>query len=134
MRGNVMDMAVGVIVGASFGRIVSSLVNDIIMPPVGKLLGGVDFSNLFIRLSATEAATLAEAQAKNIPVIAYGSFLNAVINFLIQAWVVFLIVKLVNRLKRVAPAAPKAEPRLCPFCFSEVNEKATRCPHCTSEL
>ncbi len=133
-RGNVMDMAVGVIIGAAFGKIVTSLVNDVIMPPIGLLAGGIDFSNLFINLSATPAATLAEAKAQNLPVVAYGSFINTVINFLIQAWAIFLVVKCANKLRKPGPEAPKPEPRLCPYCFSEVNEKATRCPHCTSEL
>ena len=134
VRGNVMDMAVGVIIGAAFGKIVTSLVNDVIMPPIGLLAGGIDFSNLFINLSGTPAATLAEAKAASLPVIAYGSFINTVINFLIQAWAIFLVVKCANKLRKPAPEAPKPEPRLCPYCFSEVNEKATRCPHCTSEL
>ncbi|WP_418505387.1 large conductance mechanosensitive channel protein MscL [Cloacibacillus evryensis] len=130
MRGNVMDMAVGVIIGAAFGKIVTSLVNDVLMPPIG----GIDFSNLFISLSGTHAATLAEAQAQNIPVIAYGVFINTVINFLIQAWAIFMVIKFANKLKAEKPAEPAQPPRLCPYCFSEVNEKATRCPHCTSEL
>ena len=134
MRGNVMDMAVGVIIGAAFGKIVTSLVNDVLMPPIGLLVGGIDFSNLFISLSGTHAATLAEAQAQNIPVIAYGVFINTVINFLIQAWAIFMVIKFANKLKAEKPAEPAQPPRLCPYCFSEVNEKATRCPHCTSEL
>ena len=134
MRGNVVDMAVGVIIGAAFGKIVTSLVNDVLMPPIGLLAGGMDFSNLFINLSGIHAATLAEAQAQNIPVIAYGSFINTVINFLIQAWAIFVVVKFANRLRTEKPAEPEQPPRLCPYCFSEINEKATRCPHCTSEL
>lgn len=134
VRGNVMDMAVGVIIGAAFGKIVTSLVNDVIMPPIGLLAGGIDFSNLFINLSATPAATLAEAEAQNLPVVAYGSFINTVINFLIQAWAIFLVVKCANKLRKPAPETPKPAPRLCPYCFSEINGKATRCPHCTSEL
>ena len=134
VRGNVMDMAVGVIIGAAFGKIVTSLVNDVIMPPIGLLAGGIDFSNLFVNLSGTPAATLAEAKAANLPVIAYGSFINTVINFLIQAWAIFLVVKFANKLRQPAPEPPKPAPRLCPYCFAEINEKATRCPHCTSEL
>ena len=134
MRGNVVDMAVGIIIGGAFGKIVSSLVADIIMPPIGLLVGGIDFSNLFISLSGTHATTLAEAQAQNIPVIAYGVFINTVINFLIQAWAIFMVIKFANKLKAEKPAEPAQPPRLCPYCFSEVNEKATRCPHCTSEL
>ena len=103
VRGNVMDMAVGVIIGAAFGKIVTSLVNDVIMPPIGLLAGGIDFSNLFVNLSGTTAATLAEAKAANLPVIAYGSFINTVINFLIQAWAIFLVVKFANKLRQPAP-------------------------------
>ncbi|MDO5115760.1 MAG: large conductance mechanosensitive channel protein MscL [Synergistaceae bacterium] len=134
MRGNVMDMAVGVIIGAAFGKIVTSLVNDVLMPPIGMMLGGMDFSNLFISLGGGQAATLAEAQAQNIPVIAYGLFINSVINFIIQAWVIFMIIKFANQLRRPEIPAPEQPPRLCPYCFSEIAEKATRCPHCTSEL
>ena len=134
MRGNVMDMAVGVIIGGAFGKIVGSLVTDVLMPPIGYMLGGVDFSNLFINLGGTPAATLAEAQANNIPVIAYGSFINNIINFLIQAWAIFLIIKAINRMTPKKPEEPSKEPRLCPHCFGEVDDRATRCPHCTSEL
>ncbi|MDY2985680.1 MAG: large conductance mechanosensitive channel protein MscL [Synergistes jonesii] len=134
MRGNVMDMAVGVIIGGAFGKIVASLVSDILMPPIGYMLGGVDFSNLFINLGGAPAATLAEAQANNIPVIAYGSFINNIINFIIQAWAIFIVIKAINRMTPKKPEEPAKEPRLCPHCFSEVDERATRCPHCTSEL
>ncbi|WP_279011106.1 large conductance mechanosensitive channel protein MscL [Synergistes jonesii] len=134
MRGNVMDMAVGVIIGGAFGKIVASLVSDILMPPIGYMLGGVDFSNLFINLGGAPAATLAEAQANNIPVIAYGSFINNIINFIIQAWAIFIVIKAINRMTPQKPEAPAKEPRLCPHCFGEVDERATRCPHCTSEL
>ena len=132
MRGNVLDMAVGVIIGSAFGKIISSLVSDILMPPIGMLLGGIDFSNLFINLSSRPAATLAEAKAANIPVISYGVFLDSIIFFLIQAWAIFLLIRFANRLMPPAPApAPK---RKCPFCFSEIDDNATRCPHCTSQL
>ncbi|KEJ93246.1 large conductance mechanosensitive channel protein MscL [Synergistes jonesii] len=134
MRGNVMDMAVGVIIGGAFGKIVASLVSDILMPPIGYMLGGVDFSNLFINLGGAPAATLAEAQANNIPVIAYGSFINNIINFIIQAWAIFIVIKAINRMTPQKPEAPAKEPRLCQHCFGEVDERATRCPHCTSEL
>lgn len=134
MRGNVMDMAVGVVIGAAFGKIVTSLVNDVIMPPIGMLVGGMDFSNLFINISGTPVATLAEANEAGLAVIAYGSFINTVINFLIQAWAIFMVIKCVNKLRKPAVEAPKPAPRLCPYCFSEIDEKATRCPHCTSEL
>ena len=131
MRGNVLDMAVGIIIGAAFGKIVTSFVNDILMPPIGLLLGRVDFSNLFLNLSSTPAATLAEARDAGLPVIAYGSFLNAAVDFLIVAFAIFLLIKQVNRLmpKKEAKAA-----RLCPYCRQEIADDATRCPHCTSEL
>ena len=131
MRGNVLDMAVGVIIGAAFGKIVTSFVNDILMPPLGLLLGRVDFSNLFLNLSSTPAATLAEARDAGLPVLTYGPFLNAVVDFLIVAFAIFLLIKQVNRLmpKKEAKAA-----RLCPYCRQEIADDATRCPHCTSEL
>ena len=133
MRGNVLDMAVGIIIGAAFGKIVTSFVNDVLMPPLGLVLGQVDFSNLFINLSATEVATLAEAKAAGLPVIAYGAFLNSVVDFLIVAFAIFMLVRQVNRLvaKKEEEPAPK---RQCPYCRSEIADDATRCPHCTSEL
>lgn len=133
MRGNVLDMAVGIIIGAAFGKIVSSFVDDVLMPPLGLILGQVDFSNLFLNLSSTEVTTLAEAKAAGLPVIAYGSFLNSVVDFLIVAFAIFMLIKQVNRLvpKKEEAAAPA---RKCPFCKSEIDEEATRCPHCTSEL
>lgn len=134
MRGNVLDMAVGIIIGAAFGKIVSSFVSDILMPPLGLILGKVDFSNLFINLSSTPVASLAEARAAGLPVIAYGSFLNTIIDFLIVAAAIFLLIKQVNRLMPAPKEEPKAEPHLCPHCQMEIPEKATRCPHCTSEL
>ena len=133
MRGNVLDMAVGIIIGAAFGKIVSSLVDDILMPPLGLILGKVDFSNLFINLSSQEAATLAEAKTAGLPVIAYGAFLNNVVSFIIIAFAVFILIKQVNRLVPAKAEAP-APKRLCPYCKSEVAEDATRCPHCTSEI
>lgn len=132
MRGNVLDMAVGIIIGAAFGKIVSSLVDDVIMPPIGLILGKVDFSNLFINLSSTPVATLAEAKAAGLPVIAYGAFLNTLVNFLIVAFAIFLLIKQVNRLTPAKEEAPA--PRLCPYCRQEIADDATRCPHCTSEL
>ena len=134
MRGNVLDMAVGVVIGAAFGKIIASLVTDILMPPIGLLIGGVDFSNLFINLSGTPAATLAEAAEAGLPVIAYGLFINAVINFLIQAWAIFWVKRFANRLMPPPPAPAPAPVRKCPFCCSEIDENATRCPHCTSQL
>ena len=132
MRGNVVDLAVGVIIGGAFGKIVSSLVTNIIMPPVGLLLGGMDFKELFINLSNKPVASIAEAEAAKVPVIAYGLFINAVVDFLIVAFCIFVLIQQMNRL---LPAPPPAPPeRKCPFCFGTIDEKATRCPHCTSHL
>jgi large conductance mechanosensitive channel len=139
MRGNVVDMAVGIIIGGAFGLIVKSLVDDVMMPPIGLLLGGVDFSNLFIVLQEGAKpgpyAALADAQAAGAVTIAYGAFLNTVINFLIIAFAIFLLIRAVNRLQ--APAEePTGEPttRECPFCLSTIPIKATRCSHCTSQV
>ncbi|MCX6620144.1 MAG: large conductance mechanosensitive channel protein MscL [Acidobacteria bacterium] len=135
MKGNVVDLAVGVIIGASFGKIVTSVVNDVIMPPIGLMLGNVDFSNLFINLTSKPAATLAAAKAGGVPVIAYGAFLNSVLDFLIVAFVVFLLVKQINRLNRTAEAAPAAPAtKSCQYCATEIPIAAVRCPHCTSAL
>jgi large conductance mechanosensitive channel len=135
MRGNVLDMAVGIVIGAAFGKIVSSFVSDVLMPPIGKLLGQVDFSSLFINLGDGDYATLAEAQAAGAPTINYGIFLNTVLDFLIVAFAIFLLIRQVNRLKRKEEAAPAAPTtRECPFCLSQVALKARRCAHCTSEL
>ena len=131
MKGNVLDMAIGIIIGAAFGKIVSSLVADVIMPPIGLAMGNVDFSNLFIDLSGQNPPSLAAAKEAGAPVIAYGQFLNNVINFLIIAFVIFLIVKQVNRLKGPAPAAVTKE---CPYCANNIPVKAVRCGFCTSEL
>lgn len=132
MRGNVMDMAVGVIIGGAFGKIVTSVVNDIVMPPVGMLLGNVDFSNLFISLNGKEYATLEAAKKAGAPVLAYGSFMNTVIDFLILAFIIFMMIRQINKL--TPESAPKPEPRVCPYCKSEIADDATRCPHCTSHL
>ena len=133
MRGNVMDMAVGVIVGGAFGAIVNSLVNDVIMPVISLATGKVDFSNLFVSLDGTKYATLAEAQEAGGSVFAYGSFIQAVIEFLIIALCIFLVVKGVNKLRKPEPeAAPTT--KVCPFCKNEVPLEATRCGFCTSEL
>ena len=138
MRGNVVDLAVGVIIGAAFGKIVTSLVNDIVMPPIGRLLGGVDFADLFINLdSSKHPETLEEAQKQGVAVIAYGQFINVVIDFVIVAFCVFLLVKFINRLARKKKAEePAAEPttRECPFCLSESPIAARRCAHCTSDV
>jgi large conductance mechanosensitive channel len=133
-RGNVIDLAVAVIIGAAFGRIVTTLVEGVIMPPIGLALGGVDFSSLFILLDRSKGipASLAEAKAAGIPVIAYGQLLNDTISFLIVAAAVFLIVKQTNRLK-AAPPLPVAM-KECPFCASQIAIKASRCPHCTSAV
>lgn len=135
MRGNVLDMAIGIIIGAAFGKIITSFVNDILMPPIGLLLGRVDFANLFISLSGQPYATLEEAKAAGAATINYGLFINTVLDFIIVAFVVFLIVRQVNRLRR-EPEAPPAEPttKECPHCLSAIPIKATRCPHCTSQL
>jgi len=139
MRGNVVDMAVGIIIGAAFGTIVKSLVSDIIMPPIGLLLGNVDFSNLFVVLkqgaTAGPYASLTDAQAAGAVSINYGAFVNTVISFLIVAFAVFLVIRSINRLKR-QEEEPAAEPttRSCPYCQSTIPIKATRCPFCTSEL
>ena len=139
MRGNVVDMAVGIIIGGAFGTIVKSLVADVIMPPIGLLLGNVDFSDLFVvlREGATAAPylTLADAQTAGAVTINLGLFFNAVISFVIVAFAVFLLVRAVNRMKR-QEEAPPPEPttRDCPYCLSAVAIKASRCPHCTSEL
>jgi large conductance mechanosensitive channel len=132
-RGNVVDLAIGVIIGAAFGKIVTSFVNDILMPPIGLLLGNVDFANLFITLSGGAYATLEEAQAAGAATINYGLFINTIIDFLIVAFVIFLLIKQVNRLKQPAPSAEPTTKK-CPYCLSEIPIKATRCPHCTSEL
>lgn len=137
MRGNVVDMAVGIIIGAAFGTIVGSLVNDIIMPPIGLLLGNVDFSDLFVVLKEGAATgpypTLAAAKAAGAVTLNYGAFVNTVINFLIVAFAVFLLIKNINKLRRPAPAAEPTT-KNCPFCFSTIPIKAVRCPNCTSDL
>jgi large conductance mechanosensitive channel len=134
MRGNVLDMAVGIIVGAAFGQIVTSFVADILMPPIGRLLGHVDFANLFLSLTDNHYDTLAAAKAAGAATMNYGVFFNTVINFLIVAFAVFLLVRSVNRF--TAKPAPAAAPttRDCPYCLTAVPLKATRCGHCTSEL
>jgi large conductance mechanosensitive channel len=132
-RGNAFDLAVGIIMGTSFGAIVSSLVNDVVMPPIGLLLGGVDFSNLFISLSGKSYPSLASAKAAGAATINIGVFMNTVLNFLIIAFVIFMLVRTINRVKRQpAPATPTT--RACPHCLSMIPIRATRCAHCTSEL
>ncbi len=139
LRGNVIDMAVGIIIGAAFGTVVKSLVNDIIMPPIGLLLGDVDFASLFILLKSGSPAapyvSLADAQAAGAVTINYGLFVNAVVSFLIVALVMFLLIRNMNRMKR-EEEAPPAEPttKECPYCLSTIPIKASRCAHCTSQL
>ncbi len=139
MRGNVLDLAIGVIIGGAFGAITKSLVNDIIMPPIGLLLGNTDFTNLFLTLKAGTAAgpyaSLAAAQDAGAVTLNYGLFLNTIINFIIIAFAMFLVVRAVNRMEKKEESAP-AEPttKQCGFCFTEIPIQATRCPNCTSEL
>jgi large conductance mechanosensitive channel len=133
MRGNVLDLAVAVIIGAAFGAIVTSAVNDIIMPPIGLLMGNVDFKDLFISLSGQSFPSLAAAKAAGAPVIAYGQFLNTVINFLIVALVIFLVVRAASKLQRPAPVAA-ATTKDCLYCFTAIPIPASRCPNCTSQL
>lgn len=130
-RGNVLDMAVGIIIGVAFGKIVNSFVEDVIMPPIGLLLGKVDFSSLFINLSGKPYASFADAKKAGAAVIGYGTFLNTVINFLIVGFVMFLIVRSANRMMKKPEAATTKE---CPYCKSTIALAATRCPACTSEL
>ncbi|MFF2483156.1 large conductance mechanosensitive channel protein MscL [Paenibacillus sp. NPDC058071] len=148
IKGNVIDLAVGVIIGAAFGKIVTSLVNDIIMPPIGRILGGADFKNLFINLDPVKTEgllekgktvhTLKEATDNGVAVIAYGQFINVMIDFLIVAACIFFLVKFINVLRRIRPeqeaAAEEKTEKECPYCLSQVPIKATKCKHCTSEL
>jgi large conductance mechanosensitive channel len=135
VRGRAVDLATGVVLGAAFGRIVTSLVNDILMPPIGLVLGRVDFSNLFIHLSAQRYATLAEAEAAGASTINYGRFLSTVIDFTIVALALFLVIRQINRLQREAeePATAPAT-KECPYCLTAIPVRATRCPNCTSQL
>ena len=133
MKGNVLDMAIGVIIGAAFGKIVTSLVSDVLMPPIGLLMGKVDFSSLFLNLSTTPQPSLAAAKAAGTPTINYGVFLQTVLDFIIIAFVIFMVVKQINRLKKpAAPGAPTTKD--CPLCLSTIPIKATKCAHCTSSV
>lgn len=138
MRGNVLDMAVGVIIGGAFQKIISSLVNDVIMPVISLVTGGVDFSNWFISLDGKSYASLAEAQAAKAATLNYGAFITQVIDFLIMAFVIFMLVKtmntLANRVKKPVVEEKAPETKVCPYCMSEIDIQASRCPHCTSEL
>lgn len=134
IKGNVLDMAVGIIIGTAFNKIVNSLVNDVIMPPVGLLLGHVNFTDLYINLTDQTYASLAEAQEVGAATINYGVFINTVIQFLIVAFVVFLLVRGINRLRRPAQAPEVPQTKACPYCFTTIPIQATRCPNCTSQL
>ncbi|QXE89622.1 large conductance mechanosensitive channel protein MscL [Geomonas subterranea] len=131
LKGNVLDLAIAVVIGAAFGKVVSSFVADIITPPIGKLLGNMDFSSLFINLSSTPVRSVAEAKAAGVPVVAYGLFLNAIFDFVIIAFALFLLVRQINRLQP-APAAPVTT-KECPRCCTMIPVNASRCPNCTSE-
>jgi large conductance mechanosensitive channel len=133
MRGNVLDLAIAVVIGAAFGRIITSFVEDVLMPPIGVLLGRVDFSNLFINLSAKDYPSVAAAKAAGAATVNYGIFLNHIINFLIVALAIFLLVKQINRMQKPGPA-PAATTKECPLCLSAIPLKATRCAFCTSDL
>ena len=134
IRGNVLDLAVGIVIGAAFGQIVNSFVQDILMPPVGRLLGHVDFSNLFVTLSGVHYDTLAAAKAAGAATINYGLFINTVINFLVVAFAIFLLIRQVNRWAPKPAPAPVPATRECPYCLSAIPAKATKCAHCTAEL
>ncbi len=133
VKGNVVDMAIGIVIGAAFGTVVKSLVNDVVTPPFGRLLGGMDFSNMFINLSPGSYNSLAAAKAAGAATINYGLFLNSIISFLIVAWALFMVVKLMNKMKRQQPAAVP-NTKTCPQCQSTINIKAVRCPYCTSQI
>ena len=134
MKGNVVDMAVGVVIGAAFGKIVGSLTSDVLMPPLGKLMGNVDFSNHFLNLSDAEALSLADAKAKGLATVNYGVFLNTVLDFTIVAFAIFLLVKGMNRLRKAEVAPPPPNTKECVHCLMSVPIKAKKCGHCTSTL
>ena len=133
-RGNVIDLAVGLILGVAFGKIVTSLVNDLVMPPIGMAIGGINFRDMFAALDGVTYPSLAAAQAAGAPTINYGLFINTILEFLVVAFVVFLLVRQINRMKSPPPIAPAEEVRPCPFCISNIPVRASRCPFCTSEL
>jgi len=134
MRGNVLDLAIAVIIGGAFGAIVNSMVNDIVLPPIGLILGHVDFKDLFLSLNGPTYPSLADAKKASAPVLAYGQFLNTIINFLIISFVIFVVVKQANRFKAPAPAPAPPSTKDCPYCASSIPLKAVRCPQCTSDL
>jgi large conductance mechanosensitive channel len=133
MKGNVLDMAVGIIIGAAFGAIISSLVKDVIMPPIGMIMGGINFADLFIALDGKTYASLAAAQAAAAPTINYGLFINTIINFLIVALAIFMLIRQVNAAKK-KPAPPEPNTKECPFCKESIPKAAVKCSHCTSDL
>jgi len=133
MKGNVVDMAVGIIIGAAFGSIVNSLVKDVIMPPIGMLMGGINFADMFMALDGKTYATLAEAQAAAAPTINYGLFINSVISFIIVALAIFVLIKQINAMKK-QPAPPEPNSKECPYCKESIPKAAVKCSHCTSDL
>ena len=134
LRGNVMDMAIGIVIGLAFGKIVTSLVSDIIMPPIGLLMGNLDFSNLFWNISGTSYDSLEAAISAGAPIIKYGMFINTIIDFVIVALVVFFIIRLMSNLKRREKKPVEVNTRECPYCISSIPARATRCPNCTSQF
>jgi large conductance mechanosensitive channel len=134
LRGNVMDLAIGIIIGGAFGAIVTSLVNDIIMPPIGLLLGKINFTDLFVNLSGTAYPSLAAAKAAGAATLNYGLFINTLINFVLVAIALFFVIKAMNAMRKPAPAPAAPDTKECPYCLTKVPKKATRCPACTSEL
>lgn len=136
VKGNIIDLAVAVMIGGAFGKIVTSLVNDIIMPLIGLLLGNIDFANLFVPLGGGNFATVAEANSAGVATLNYGLFINNIIDFVIIAFSIFFVIRQINRFKKKPeePAAPAEPARQCPYCYSEIHQDATRCPHCTSVL
>jgi large conductance mechanosensitive channel len=134
MRGNVVDLAVGFVLGAAFGKITTSLVNDVIMPPIGLILGKVDFSSLYLNLSERQFATLAAAKTAGAPIIAYGTFVNTIIDFVIVAFAMFIVVKQMNRLAPPPAPAPAPDEKDCPYCLSKIPLGASKCAHCTADL
>ena len=134
VKGSMLDMAVGIIIGAAFGKIVTSLVEDVIMPPIGLLLGKIDFANLYINLSGQQWESLEAAKAAGAPMVRYGVFLNQAISFVIVAFAVFMLVKAVNRFRKQEEAVEEATEKTCPYCQTDIPIAAVRCPHCTSQL
>ena len=134
MKGNIVDLAVGVVIGGAFGKIVTSLVNDIVMPLVGLLMGKVDFSNLFFALGSGDFTTIQDAKSAGVATINYGLFINNIIDFLIVAFCIFIVIKQINRFSKKKDEKPAENKKKCPYCYSEIHIDATRCPNCTSEL